>query len=85
MKLTAKAIEAIDNQKTKLLLALALGFKEQWIDKVVKKNKDNGPLTTAQALQTIRFETGAKDHEILEEVPEKNANVNQQEGVSYTQ
>lgn len=67
MKLSAKAIEAIDNQKMRLMLALALGFTEVWIEKLIIKNKDNGPLTTAKALQTIRLETGLTDDLILEE------------------
>lgn len=66
MKLTTKAIKAL-TRPVRLKLALALGFSELWIDKSVQKNKDNGPLTTAKALQVIREETGLLDNEILKE------------------
>lgn len=67
MKLTRKAIKGIKEQGTRLKLALALGFSEQWIIKVIDANKSNGPLTTALALKVIREETGLTDSEILEE------------------
>jgi hypothetical protein len=67
MKLTRKAIKAVDKQDIRLKLALGLGFSEQWIIKVIDSNKQNGPLTTAKALQVIREETGLTDSEILEE------------------
>jgi len=67
MKLTRKAIRAIKDQAIRLKLALALGFSEQWINRVIDANKANGPLTTAKALKVIREETGLTDSEILEE------------------
>lgn len=67
MKLTSKAREAINTRQTMLALALALGFTELWINKLISANKDNGPLTTAKSLQVIRQETGLADSEILEE------------------
>lgn len=67
MRLTAIAIEKIGENRTAAMLALALNFSEEWIKRLAKKNKDNGPLTTAKALEVIRFETGLKDHEILVE------------------
>lgn len=67
MKLTRKAIKAIDKQDIRLKLALALGFSEQWIIKVIGANKANGPLTTAASLKVVRQETGLTDSEILNE------------------
>lgn len=70
MKLTNKAIEAINNRATMLALALALGFTELWIKKIIEANKDNGHLTTVKALEVIKRETGLQDCDILEEVEE---------------
>lgn len=70
MKLTNKAIEALNSRSTMLALALALGFTEIWIKKLVDANKDNGPLTTVKALQVIKAETKLEDSQILEEVAE---------------
>lgn len=67
MKLSNIALERISDRKVLLQLALALDFTEQWMRRVIENNKDNGPLTTAKALQTIREETGLTDAEILEE------------------
>lgn len=68
MKLTEKAIAAIRTRETVLKLALALGFSEVWIDRLILKNKENGPLTTIKALEVIVEETGLDQSEILEEV-----------------
>lgn len=68
MKLTEKAIAAIRTRETVLKLALALGFSEVWIDRLILKNKENGPLTTIKALEVIVVETGLDQSEILEEV-----------------
>lgn len=72
MKLTTKAIEALD-RTAKLKLALALGFTEVWINELLRNNKENGPLTTAKSLQTIREETNLSDTEILEDESAKVA------------
>lgn len=69
MKLTAKAITAISNRGSMLALALALGFTEVWIVKLIEANKENGPLTTAKALQVIKSESGLNESEILESEP----------------
>lgn len=69
MILTKKAIKKINVLKTRLLLALAMDFTEQWIIKLLDANKENGPLTTAMALKVIKEQTGLKDSEILEEEP----------------
>lgn len=65
MKLTKKAIKKID-KKTRLKLAIALGFTEYWVGKLVNNNKVNGPLTTTSALQVLREETGLTEDQILE-------------------
>ncbi|MBS1915712.1 MAG: hypothetical protein JST87_05505 [Bacteroidetes bacterium] len=69
MKLTSRALRLINNKDTRLRLALALGFTEQWVIKLIDDNKDNGPLTTAKALQVIKGETKLTDTEILIEEP----------------
>lgn len=69
MKLSISALTNIDNQTTRLKLALALGFSETWVRGLINKNKDNGPLTTAMALEVIRQETGLTDEQILEREP----------------
>lgn len=67
MKLSIAAITAISKErKTLLSIAVALDFSEQWTRRLVENNKDNGPLTTAKALQVLRQETGLSDVEILE-------------------
>lgn len=66
MKLTNKAKEAL-TRPVRLDLALALGFTEAWINKLIDHNKDNGPLTTAKSLQVLRDATGLDDADILEE------------------
>lgn len=68
MKLSKKAIRKIDKQ-TKLKLAIALGFTELWVSRLVKKNKANGPLVTPSALLVLKEETGLEDEDILEAEP----------------
>lgn len=70
MKLTNKAIQKIKAKEIRLRLGLALGFTEQWIIQLLDRNKENGPLTTAKAMQLIRELTKLKDAEILEEETE---------------
>lgn len=65
MKLSKKAIRKI-NKETTLKLAIALGFTELWVSRLIKKNKPNGPLTTPSALDVLRQETKLSDVEILE-------------------
>lgn len=65
MKLSNQAIAALSNRKILLGLALALDFSEQWMRRIISFNKENGPLTTAKALEVIRNETGLSDAEIL--------------------
>lgn len=68
MKLSKKAIKKID-KKAVLRLALALGFTELWVSRLIKRNKLNGPLTTPSALAVIREATGLEDNDLLESEP----------------
>lgn len=72
MKLTKTAIEGLD-RGVRLDLAKALDFSELWINKLIEANKDNGPLTTAKALQVIQEGTGLSESEILVEEETKVA------------
>lgn len=66
MKLSKKAIKAIDKAEIRLKLALGLSFSETWIRSLIADNRNNGPLTTYKALEVIREETKLEDSEILE-------------------
>lgn len=65
MKLTQKALRAINNPRTRKPLMDVLGRTEFTILKYIIMNSDN--LTKAAALQVIREVTGLPDSEILEE------------------
>lgn len=70
MKLSNQAIEKLKgSRESRLRLCSKLGFTEVWIDKLIGKNKTNGPLTTVSALEVIREETALQDSEILESEP----------------
>ncbi len=69
MRLTESAINSIDNLQARLSIAAALKCTEVWVGRIIRKNKENGPLTTAAALEVIRKETGLMDKEILEKEP----------------
>lgn len=68
MKLSKKAIKKIERE-TRQKLAIALGFSEYWVGRLVEKNKKNGPLTTPSALAVLREETGFEDADLLEPEP----------------
>lgn len=55
--------------KTRLKLALALGYTEQWVIKAIDKNEVDGKLTTATAIAVINAETKLSQEEILEQEP----------------
>jgi hypothetical protein len=75
MILTETVIQMILTNGLSLKLASELGFKQQWILISAKKNKKNGPLTTAKAIQVIREYAGLLDSEILvEEIKEPAKN-----------
>lgn len=65
MKLSQKALKAINTPNTRRRLMDALGCTEFTIARYIQKNNDN--LTKAAALQVIREVTGLPDNEILEE------------------
>lgn len=70
MKVRNKIIKELTKEGSRnkrLRLAIALNYSEQGIDQLIKKNKENGPLTTIKALEVLRDETGLTDEEILEE------------------
>jgi hypothetical protein len=64
MKLTQKALKAINNPVTRRRLMDVLGCTEFTIARYIQKNSDN--LTKAAAMQVIRQATGLPDSEILE-------------------
>lgn len=69
MKLSQRAIEIIggkDQQPTRLKLALALGFSERWVERLIESNKPNSSLTTVAALEVITAETGLSQNDVLE-------------------
>lgn len=66
MKLTKRAIKAINNRKAILAIALATGFSELWVTKLIDANKNDSALTSATAMKVIREETKLSDDEILE-------------------
>ena len=66
MKLTQKALKAINNPVTRRRLMDTLGVTEFTISRYIQKNSDN--LTKAAAMQVIREVTGLPDNEILESI-----------------
>jgi len=65
MKLSQKALKAINNPVTRRRLMDVLGCTEFTIARYIQKNSDN--LTKAAAMQVIREVTGLANSEILEE------------------
>ncbi|OQP43610.1 hypothetical protein A4H97_33840 [Niastella yeongjuensis] len=65
MKLSQKALKAINNPVTRRRLMDGLDCTEFTISRYIQKNSDN--LTKAAAMQVIREVTGWPDNEILEE------------------
>lgn len=71
MKLKQTILQRLlESRPFRLKLAVDLNFSEVWVDRLITANKDNGPLTTAKAIQVIKQETGLADSEILEEETE---------------
>lgn len=68
MQLTQIALEQINTPAVRPYLQIALNCTEQAISKYIKRNKENGPLTTAGALKVIKEKTGLTDEQILEPV-----------------
>lgn len=67
MKLTNAAIGKLSDRMLAIKIAVALKFSEQWMQRVIAKNKENGPLTTAMAIAIIKEDTGLTEEEILEQ------------------
>ncbi|MBO9203362.1 MULTISPECIES: hypothetical protein [Niastella] len=65
MKLSQKALKAINNPITRRRLMDALGCTEFTIARYIQKNSDN--LTKAASMKIIREVMGLSDNEILEE------------------
>ena len=65
MKLTHKALKAINNPVTRRRLMDVLGCTEFTIARYIQKNSDN--LTKAASMKIIKEVTGLSDNEILEE------------------
>lgn len=65
MKLTQKALNAINNPTTRRRLMDVLGCTEFTIARYIQKNSDN--LTKAAAMEVIREVSGLPDNEILED------------------
>lgn len=66
MKLSAVAIEKINETPIRLKLALFLGVTERWVSQLIRDNAENGDLTKAGSIELIQSETGLTDVEILE-------------------
>jgi hypothetical protein len=64
MKLSQKALRAINNPATRRRLMDVLGCTEFTISRYIQKNSDN--LTKAAAMQVIREVTCLTDSEILD-------------------
>ena len=67
MKLTIKALERINNSRSRMRLALATNVTEPWISKCIKANKQDGFLTKISVLNAIKSETGLTEKDILTE------------------
>lgn len=69
MRLSALALQKINNTPTRLRLALKIGCTERWISIMIKENPNDSDFTKAGIVQVIREETGLDDSQILEDVP----------------
>lgn len=66
MILSDTTIQSIDaDLLLRQKLGMGLGFTDDWIRRLAKANKPNGPLTTVKAVSIIREETKMQDEEIL--------------------
>ena len=64
MTLTKRALELINNTKTRLRIAMALGITEQSVIRLIKSNNDI--LTKAAAVKVIKEDTGLTDKDIFQ-------------------
>jgi hypothetical protein len=65
MQLTKIAVQKVDTIEGRAALMVALNCTEQWVNKMLKANKDNGPLTSYVAVEEISRVTGLAKKEIL--------------------
>jgi hypothetical protein len=65
MKLSQKALKAINKSEIRLELAATLKLTEQSIIRLIKDNDFNSSLTKAAALMVIREKTRMSDKQIL--------------------
>jgi hypothetical protein len=71
MKLSKDAVEKIAEDLTlRQKIGIAIKKTDDWILRLARQNKPNGPLTTVKAVQVIREETKLTDQQIL--VDEEN-------------
>lgn len=66
MNLKESALKAINTQRTRLSLALALNVTEQTIIRYITNNDDS--LTKAAALKVIKEQTGLSEDELFETI-----------------
>lgn len=64
MKLTEKALKAIDSMGIRMKVAIALRKSDDTIKRYIRTNDDS--LTKAASLQVIKEETGLTEDEIIE-------------------
>lgn len=65
MKLSKRAIKAINNTRVRMQIGLVLGVGEQSVRHYIRDNDDNGDLTRIGVLQVISEVTGMSTDEIL--------------------
>lgn len=65
MRLTKNALNQINNSRTRMRIALALGCSDMTVRRYIDSNDDN--LTKAASLAVIKEDTHLNDSEILEE------------------
>lgn len=68
MKLTRKAVQKILEGDTRAFLCSGLGGSYHKINRWLRDNKVDGPLTTASSLEIIEKHTGLTQDKILEKV-----------------
>jgi DeoR/GlpR family transcriptional regulator of sugar metabolism len=73
MRIKQSVIDQLNTRDVRFAIASTLDVSEVSIRRYLNDNDDNGPLTTAGALRTIREKTGLTDAEILTEANEENA------------
>lgn len=65
MRITQEALKRINNQHVRPHIQIALKCSEASLERYIRDNKENGPLTTAAALIVIKERTGLITEEVL--------------------